>query len=342
MNKYNGLLSKIAHQYHILKGDQESDYEWKARLIYSICGMMAYASLWDSTEGPVSIVHLKNRVHSVITSYRSMYPELSESLLRYPEELADEISDQFRKTGIVYHCPNIIAPSIKREEAFNGILFQRGMSLDDISHVSGVGFYSMSDSETSSEAVKEMFGLEMQDLKTLWKNTISEASWSTGIELDYNTQYLRLKPPYTQRYWVEWLDRSGVVSILRSGMKGSELYYLYRYMNERLEVSPLKEWQVKSCDKEERHNYRALACACLSTYGTLPPIEYLEDGPLVHVRLGYLLPPRELGFLKLFSWPDTCSRLPCDFKRQISSEVFSAIKDLLSETGYEFKDLKEG
>lgn len=341
MNKYNGLLLKVAHQYHIFKGDQESDNEWKTRLVYSICGLMAYASLWDGTEEPISIVHLKNRVHSTIASYRSMYPELAESFFRYPEELTDEITDQFKKSGVVYHRSNRITPSIKREEAFGKILFQRGVALDDISFVSGIGFYSMNANEMNPEKIKIMFGLETQDLKTLWKNTISEASWSTGMELDYNTQYLRLKPPYTQRYWVEWPDRSGAVSVLRSGMKGSELYYLYRYMNESLEVSPLKEWQVKIYGTEERYNYRTLACACLSTYGTLPPIEYLEDGPLVHVRMGYLLPPRELGFLKLFSWPDKCSRLPCDFKRQISSEVFHAIKDVLSEEGYEFRDLKE-
>lgn len=342
MDKYNGLLSKIAHQYHILKGDQESDNEWKNRLIYSICGMMGYASLWDNAEEPISIVHLKNRVLSTIYSYQSIYPELSESLLLPPETLANEVVDQFRTSGIVYHRSKRISPSIKREEAFSGILFQRGIALDNISCVSGVGFYSIIDSETNSEDLKEMFGLETQDLKALWKNTLSNASWSSKMGLDYNTEYLRLKPPYTRGYWVDRPDRSGVVSILRTGMKGSELYYLYRNKDGKLEVSPLKEWQVKTYDKEERHNYRTLACACLSTYETLPPIEYLEDGPLVHVRMGYLLPPRELGFLKLYSWPDTRGMLRSDFKRKVSLEVFNAMKEILSIEGYIFKDLKEG
>ena len=55
MDKYNGLLSKVSRQYHILRGTQETEDEWKTRLVYSICGMMAYASLWDDTEEPISI-----------------------------------------------------------------------------------------------------------------------------------------------------------------------------------------------------------------------------------------------------------------------------------------------
>ena len=49
MDKYNGLLSKVSQQYQIFKGNHETPDEWKTRLVYSICGMMAYASLWDDT-----------------------------------------------------------------------------------------------------------------------------------------------------------------------------------------------------------------------------------------------------------------------------------------------------
>lgn len=81
MNKYNGLLSSVAHKYHICKGARETENEWKTRLVYSICGMMAYASLWDdSEEGTISIVHLKRKVRSMLANYKSMYPELSGSL----------------------------------------------------------------------------------------------------------------------------------------------------------------------------------------------------------------------------------------------------------------------
>ena len=156
-------------------------------------------------------------------------------------------------------------------------------------------------------------------------------NWESKPSFEFGTEYLRLKPPFSRGYWVNEPDKTDTISILRTGMKGSQLYYLYRYVNVGLEVSPLPQWQV------ENYNYRALACACLSAYGTLPSIEFFVDGSLVHIRMNYLLPPRELAFFKLYSWPETCTSLPSDFKRKLSVEVFAAIKNILFDEGYEFK-----
>lgn len=334
MDKYNGLLSKISRQYHILRGTQETENEWKTRLVYSICGMMAYACLWDDTEEPISIVHLKRRIHSMLANYKSMYPELSDSLPYVSEELEDEIKNQFLSTGVIYHRPNRIAPSIKHEEPFGGILFQRGIALDNISCVSGIGFYSKQngqDSGTNPNNIKAMFGLEQENLQALWQATFSTASWGSKPSFEFSTEYLRLKPPFSRGYWVNEPDKTGTISILRTGMKGSLLYYLYRCVDAVLEVSPLPPWQV------ENYNYRTLACACLSAYGTLPPIEYSEEGALVHIHMNYLLLPRELEFLKYYSWPEMCTFLPCNFRRKLSVEIFGAIKKILSDEGYEFK-----
>ena len=95
MNKYNGLLSKVSRQYQLSRGTQETENEWKNRIVYSISGMMAYACLWDDTEEPISIVHLKRRIRSMLADYKAMYPELSDSLPYVSEELEDEIENQF-------------------------------------------------------------------------------------------------------------------------------------------------------------------------------------------------------------------------------------------------------
>lgn len=331
MNKYNGLLSKVSRQYHILRGNQEKEDEWKSRLVYSICGMMAYASLWDNTEEPISIVHLKRRIRSILGSYKSLYPEFSGTLLYTSEELEEEITNQFLSVGIVYHRPNQIVASKKCEAHFDGILFQRGIALDNISCVSGIGFYSNQNGGTNLNNIKTMFGLEQDNLQTLWQTTLSAASWESGPSFEFGTEYLRLKPPFSRGYWVNEPDKTDKISILRTGIKGSQLYYLYRYVDTKLEVSPFPHWQM------ENYNYRTLACACLSNYGTLPPIEYFEDGALVHIRMNYLLPPRELEFLKCYSWPEICTSLPCNFRRKLSAEVFTSIKNILSDEGYKFK-----
>lgn len=332
MNKYNKLLLKVASRYNIRKGTEESEDDWKARLVYSICGMMAYASLWDeSDEETVSIVHLKSKVRSILDSYKSMYPELLTYLPYIPEELEEDIVGLFLKTGVVYQRPYQIALAMKHEEAFGNILFRRGIALDAISCVSGIGFYAKQREEIISYGVKSMFGLEQEKLLDLWSSTVAAASWETDLSLEHNIKYLRLKPPFTRGYWVDKPDRNGTISILRVEGTGSQLYYLYRYTSTKLEVSPLPQWQV------ENYNYRTLASACLLTYGTLPPIEYEEDGELVYLSMNYLLPPRELNFLKLYSWPKTCTTLPSDFNRKLSREVFIVIKSILSDAGYEFK-----
>lgn len=334
MQQYNNLLQKVSQQYHIYKGNRESEKEWKTRLVYSICGMMAYASLWDGSEEPVSIVHLKNRIRSIFADYKSMYPELSEYLPSDSKELEEEIVNQFTNAGVIYHCPQRIAPSMEREELFHGILFQRGIALDNISFVSGSGFYSKRDGMTNSDTIKAMFGLEQKKLRELWQTLISAASWKACPQFGYITEYLRLSPSFSHGYWVDKPDTDGSISILRTGIKGSQLYYLYRCTGTGMEISPLPQWQV------ENNNYIALACACLSLHGTLPPIEYSEDGALVYVYMNYLLPPRELGFLKLYSWPASGSDLPCDFRRILSIEVFEAIKKILSDEGYVFREEK--
>lgn len=335
MDKYNNLLLKVAGRYNIIKGTEESENDWKARLIYSICGMMAYASLWDeSEEETVSIVHLKSKVRSILDSYKSMYSELSRYLPNNAEELEEEIVGLFLKTGVVYQRPYQIDSAMKHEEAFGNILFQRGIALDDIACVSGIGCYAKRSEKIISDEIKSMFGLEQEHLLDLWRSTVAAASWKTDLSLEHNIKYLRLKPPFTRGYWVDKPDRNGTISILRVELIGSQLYYLYRYAGTKLEVSPLPQWQV------EEYNYRTLASACLLTYGTLPPIEYEEDGALVYLSMNYLLPPRELNFLKLYSWPKTCTKIPSDFKRKISKEVFIAIKSLLTDAGYEFKEVK--
>lgn len=87
MDKYNGLLSKVSRQYSILRGNQETADEWKTRLVYSICGMMAYASLWDNTEESISIEHLSRRISNILGSYKSLYPELLGTLPQNSENL---------------------------------------------------------------------------------------------------------------------------------------------------------------------------------------------------------------------------------------------------------------
>lgn len=331
MNKYNGLLLSVSQKHAIFKGKTESEIEWKVRIIYSICGMMAYASLWDdSSEELVSINHIKHRITTILSSYKQLYPEVNYCFPIIPGKLENEIAEIFLKNGILYHRPNRVCPAKKCTSLVGNVCFQRGISIDGITNVSGTGFYSLDDNHVKSISAEKMFAFDEISLDEQWKQTISQAKWNSAHDFDYNTEYLKMEPPFTRGYWTNNPYRNGNISILRTGVTGSKIYYLYRYIDDNLEISALPAWQV------DEHRYRSLANACLYSKRTLPCIDYTHDGTLVHLRLNYLLPPRELNFIKLYSWPENCASFPSDFKRKLSTDIFDAIKIILSKKGYTF------
>ena len=118
--------------------------------------------------------------------------------------------------------------------------------------------------------------------------------------------------------------------MLRIGDIEPKLYYLYQQQNGKILVSQLPYWMV------EKHRYRRLAAGCLRSFGTLPATKYHMDGNVVHIQIGYLFPPEELAFVKLYSWQESYYSIPSDFSRIMDKKIFFAIKEILEETGFEF------
>ena len=150
MNKYNKLLDTIANTYHIVRGGKESDERWKARVVYSLLGRMALASLSDDLEEdevtpevgePISIAHFKGRIREILDSYLALYPELHTFFAAEPKTLCDESYDIFLKTGCIYHTAYRItsaAPGMARKD---GVQLERGMPLERQQYISGLGAY---------------------------------------------------------------------------------------------------------------------------------------------------------------------------------------------------------
>ena len=328
MNKYNSLLLHIAEKYHIKRGNNESDIEWKVRIIYSICGLMAYSSLWDNIdEEPVSIAHLKQRVRNVHNSYLELFPEISSC---FGSELGEEIADIYLKSGIAYHRPNRIVPSRERCSCVGNICFQRGINIDNIERVSGLGFFSQNTSVENGLLISQMFNLCEKKLLDYWKELLDNANWVRAEEFRSDVEYLKMEYPFTRGYWTDNPYKNGQESLLRTVFLGSKLYYLYRFRNGIFEISPLPDWMVSE------YQYRYIASACLHSIDMLPSIDYTIDDDLIHMHFNYLLPPRELNWIKLFTWPENCNTFPNDFYRKCSFEVFNAFVKTLSEKGYSF------
>ena len=331
MIKYNSLLMRISNEYSIKRGTKEDTTSWKERIIYSLLGRMAIASLSDGLEeGTVSIIHLKDRIHDVFSSYYQMYEEIGRDYAENSDSLEDEIYDIFLNTGVVYHEPDRILMSAKANAVCNGIKFTRGYELDRKQMLSGLGSYMVQDADDKSMTLSQMFCLDEVLLKDRWMYFTKKPTW-TKFEPDRMTQYLKKKPPFSNGYWVDNPYNDGNISILRTGFRGSYLYYLYKSEGGTILVSQLPQWQV------DGPNYRSLANAYLAFEGTLPPTVYKTDGELTYVDFQYLPPPAELYLWKLYSWPVRYKDFPCEFRRVCVTSVFEAIKETMMIQGYLFK-----
>lgn len=333
MKKYGGLLERISYSYSIKKGNNESIDKYKARLIYSVCGLMGYASLWDeSDDGDVSVAHVKSRIKNIYHCYKEMYPEIDNVLKCSEDELADEIYDVFSKTGVIYHLPHKISRAMYSEAGYGTILFQRGMAFGLIERVSGLGVYSKIKPDTNTIDIRRMFGLNELSLNEVWSSIISRARWIPMSVKSQEIEFLRIDPPFSLGYWTKEPASGAKYSMLRLTNEYSKLYYLYKKDHKGIKASQLMNWQTSD------RSYLFLSNACLSSYGKLAPIRYRHDGALVLITLDYLLPPRELNFLKLYSWPVEFETGKLDFRRSCTSIVFQAIKEILASQGYCFKE----
>ena len=75
MKKYNHLLEKVAEKLNIYCGNTETESNYKTRLIYSMLGRMAYASLWDTEEEYdfISLIHFTKRIETLaLQLYRTL------------------------------------------------------------------------------------------------------------------------------------------------------------------------------------------------------------------------------------------------------------------------------
>ena len=331
MKKYNNLLINASQEYSIAKGKHETEVNYKTRLVYSIIGRMALASLWDMPDsGDVSIVHVKNRIKELLKCYRHMYPEIENAITPDNDTIADEIYDILLRAGCIYHEPNRIVLSAKCDGCKGSTMFTRGYPLDVKQCISGLGTYQ--NNIITAKSIKDMFLFERDPLDLYWEICTRNLSWNQ-MSLDNNTEFLNMSPVYSG-YWITKGDTSGKVSLLRIGPNGRQIYYYYKYENDSFWVSQVPFWRVEN-------SYRAMANACLKAHGFLPKTEYVIDGAIVKVRFGYLPPDEELYLWKLYSWPDTLLNVENSFTRVCSKEPFKAIKTTMEELGYEFVEVKE-
>ena len=333
MNKYGGLLKSIAAEYEIIKGISESESHWKARTVFSLLGQMGLSSLYDEyPEETVSIIHFKTRIKEILKAYLELFQDDLNSVFLVDEnDFADEIYEVYQRTGHFYHRNFNIRCAMECSAAYHGIELLRGYSPEIKHKVSGLGNYRKTNREDDPDSVVRMFQLSEDDLETRWNNLIANITEWRKTQLGTDTEYLRMEPSFTSSYWINRPYNNKGISIMRSGMRGAQIYHLYQYDGKDFLVHQLPDWQT--ADSE----YLNLSNACLYVNGVLPPVRYHNDGDTIRVRQNYLLPPAELNLIKLYSWPDNFGNVTSPFNRIMNRDVFEMIKAILSLQGYQFE-----
>lgn len=330
MNEYGGLIEKIGRELGINKDENEDSVYWKGRVVYSIMGKMAMASLFDVLEDnqPVSMIHFKRRIEKIMHAYIVLYPELSEIMQVSSDKFAEEIYTIFLKSGYLYHTPNRILPPVEKRVVYNSLEFVRGAALNEKLLMSGLGTYSKKNGNDDINMLLEMFCIPKLNLKNIYDELLSRASWNE-FNSNLHVDFLRIEPPYTRGYWKTSPDTNGKISLLRFGENGEYLYYLYQYVGNKVMVSKLPNWMVKGSV------YRNISNCILAKYETLPTLNIVRRSDTVIVKQNYLLPPALYNFLMLYSWPSKFKCLANDFERIMKSEIFDVFHQILNIVGIE-------
>lgn len=331
MNKYGGLMRNIAQEMNISRGNSESEESYKSRIVYSAIGRISLASLYDDdNDENISVQHFRKRTETLYDAYLSMYPEINRVFTAEADNFSQEVYDIFLNAGCIYHEPNRITASSFRTAQSNGIIFSRGTPLSRKIYLSGLGEYLPAKSKEDSVTVPELFGLQRLSLSELWQKTSANIHLSE-INPPANFEYLRKIPPFSRGYFTDQPDKDGKISIMRTGLNGSRLYYFYTYKDDKFLGMQIPSWQA------DNGEYRFLSNSLINSEGNLPLSVYHVDNNIVRLTLKYLYPPSVMNMIKLYSWPESYNTFS-NFCFIMSSPVFFALKGELERLGYSFKE----
>ncbi len=342
MNLSSDFLELTASELGIKKGAEESEQEWKARIIYSMAGRVALASLRDEREDEQPCItdeHFKGRIKRELEALFKIAPEkyLADCA---PKEnkgstvFEDEIYDIYLKCGFFYHASGCLSPVPERIVKSGGISLIRGCGLQGYCKMCGLGLYLNScepmENYSDRQSVEEMYHLQMVPYWKHIERLIESTEWQPLMPAD-NIEYLRIRPPFSYGYWMKNADAANGVSLLR--YKDRKLYYFYKLEGQRCLVSQqIPDWLVEDSE------YRIIANWLLMQHKTLPASSYRIDGERAIFSINYLYPPEIQYFIKLYSWPESMRSNSFEFKRVSNVTFFQIIRQVLEPMGYQFSE----
>ncbi len=336
----DNLIATIGRQLNI---PQSPGSEWICQIIYSLAGKMALASLWDHSEDEdtISLQHFKKRVLQIIDAYTQIYPQVDAVLQRNKDALAEEIYTLYLRTGCLYHSAYKLSPAAPSVSRNNRIHLYRGAAPGANLFLSGLGSYSIQDSNVE-QMPDVMFGLQVKPYSEHLHELLDSGSWEQ-VDWPESTQFLKIEPPFSGGYW-QTVPNKSKISLARYG-EPNRVYVFYRFYNGAYQQMPIPAWCLCDFQSPTANNndaYRIIATALLMEYGQMPLIRVASVDGYKIIRLGYRLPPAEEAFLKLYSWPldyDFSDGSGKVFSRKMAKDIFPLFKAQFEKEGYHFVEV---
>ena len=371
MNRYDGLMKKLAGAYQISQGDNESIIAYKSRLLYSHLGAVGREALWDqpNAEGDisVSIQHFKSRISSTLDTYLELYPELRDNYVSLGREIhswhektmvidreesgkedlafiPSEIYSCFLQTGQFYHGSRRVKPVVGSQAFIGAVWMIRGGNISAELPMSGLGYYSFKSAKGAYVDMEpaRLFALPEKTYAESWDqyvSRVSEREWENHRHT-IHWKYLRLKAQKDTwgAYWVDSvLDKSRwEILLAKETVDYGTRYYLYRVKDGMEQKLAVPSWRA------DKGAILELSNGCLMKRGVLPATRYSVKGEIVHLKLGYYYPLALQNLLLLYSWPVfTQNKVSITYERIVDTNVFYALKELFMRLGFKFEETRE-
>ncbi len=329
---YDDLMPKISREFDIKKSERETETDWIIRVLYSLCGKMALNSLLDTVEDDkVTINHFKNRIIEIINAYTDLFDS---DLLNFRfEDWPEFIDNHYLSNGCFYHRAYSLTSCIRKTSKSEYVTFLRGASFGEKVFLSGLGQYKLADKNDANSTIPEMFKLSNPVPTDNLDFLISKALW-VPVSKGSRYEFLNYNRDVNKHYWKDTNSKNDEISLMRT-VNVPHAYYLYENIDGKMFCSLLPEWMVKD------YGYISISLGIMLKKGLQPLIEVDDWGPVLSLKLDYLLPPSEQKFMELYSWPAFNNINVNDFSnktnRIIDKRVFSAMKPWIEKVGFSIK-----
>ncbi|MDD6549081.1 hypothetical protein [Blautia massiliensis (ex Durand et al. 2017)] len=330
------IVNQMADDMQIEPNSGEKPQAYARRVIYSALGEYALTAFLDCPieNGIIPVQHITGRM----TKFYENLKSVDENLWGLPKDgtvLFKRIQSIYEENGFFYI--NSIyrkAAPLKSAQISEEMCLIREIGTHMGLYHSGIGFYKHRRATKLPCALENLFHLPKESPLDVWKQVCNKAVWQES-QLQNFTEYLCDRPYQGKKYWKSSPTNNGI-SILRTGEKGKQLYYLYRMTENGMLISRLPEMYG------DNGGYRRLATGLYMEKGTYLSHDVVIQDKTIILHQNYLLPTDELRLLKLYSWPIDYvvpkDQKMVDFNLEIEKSLYRSLTPFFEGLGYRFNE----